>query len=165
MERNKRAFYWIAKVVELHPEMHDQRDWVQGLSKHQLSSFQVTEVLVGTRTVFCGSAQCIAGWSLAYEYGDVSVVLSDDFDQNRLFVRGEELPFDDIGDTAASVLGLTNQEADILFTSIPQECVDWPSLLRSLGDGEDIYSSVERHWLDETMSLSEIMDTISTTCY
>jgi len=163
MERNKKAFYWIAEALELHPEMHDQQDWVRGISKHQNRQFQSTEIFVGTKTVSCGSAQCIAGWSLAYEYGDVSVAPSTagGMNLNRLFVKGEELPFDDIGDTAAHILGLTEQESDILFTQIPQSFVDWPSLLRSLGDGEDIYSAIERHWLDESASVEEIMFVIS----
>ena len=171
MKRNKKAFYWVAEAIETYPQMHDQGQYVQGLAIGALGPssrptsmnrkvFVATEVFVGSQRVSCGATQCAAGWALAYEYGSLTVVA------DRVLVNsGESISFTAFGidKAAGEILGLDEEEATILFHNIPQEAVDWPRLLRSIGDGEDFDTAIFNSWLqemDDEQILAAIEDSI-----
>ncbi len=89
----------LRKVLEhltAHPDQHEQRHWW----------------LTDTDTA-CGTAGCIAGWTVALARPDLDVY--DDGDHRPILLPGEPLPVAHVCDTARALLGLPFTVAAALF--------------------------------------------------
>lgn len=135
MERDRELFYQIADAIEQNPSNHQQSTWMtwdtymddyRAKDVSELNSLTVNgEVIEG-----CGTTQCVAGWAWT------------------LAGRGRELAkamlegstSEGIMQPAACALGITDDEAEVLFISSAghTRSYDWPQVLRDLGDGKDM---------------------------
>lgn len=138
---NRKMFYNIADMIELHPLMHDQAKY---------SDLNEREVLNDSQVIKCGSAQCVAGWAIAIEHGQLLIDLGKD-----KFIAGDsEFSAGEMDREAAGILGMDFDDAYTVFHSIPQESVYWPGLLRAIGDGTPLYDAVEANWVDDVNEFS-----------
>ncbi len=162
MLRNAKLFYLIAEALEERPDLHDQTRW---FGVNDDDGYDLQEVFVAGRQVTCGTTQCIAGWAIALEGAVLGVddSLVDPETGSRcgefVVVRGlhegltecERIelavaPGPAMVRVAASLLGLTDADADRLFYELdPFDCIDWPAALRDIGDGADVEEALRRH--------------------
>jgi hypothetical protein len=113
-QRNVLLFQRTLDHIHTHPEQHDQKFWIRIPWETMPSS-------TGPQAFTCDTTGCFAGWAiLLTEHAPyfrirtgngasevVRVTASGEPDQDALPV--------DIQSTAITVLGITNDEADILF--------------------------------------------------
>lgn len=121
---NAQLFNDIANMIQKQPERYDQGTW--------------GSVRAG-RTLDCGTSHCIAGWAATLalpreawqpdEYGDYDDIVT---------VDGLERY---IGEWAGEVLGLSEEDAERLFSGgwQPEAGMTVPDALRAIGDGVDVY--------------------------
>jgi hypothetical protein len=132
LQRNSKLFYMIAEAIEEFPDLHSQEEWIEAESI--LSENGLLERFVAGRKVDCGTSQCIAGWAWVF----------DGRGRELASILGERSTQESVVGTGATLLGLTMQEADILFYTMHDgEWFDWPGALRAIGDGaEDIVATL-----------------------
>lgn len=132
--RNRKMFYQIADLIEFAPELHDQSRYVT--LDCNTTSFR-KDVIAGYE-VTCGTTQCIAGWAMQLDGGyeelllEMATVLGGCAD-------GEDSL--DVDKAAAGILGLNEEEAEHLFHCYDND-IDWPMVLRRIGDGEDVIDTL-----------------------
>jgi hypothetical protein len=112
---NIEVFKAVREKIATTPEAYDQEIWGRR-----------------DRDAPCGTACCIAGWACVLN-GDVSIE-----DARALGRNGEIGPNDNVrhvSDVASEALGLSADDADTLFTSLPEgEWDDYDD------DGEDVFA-------------------------
>lgn len=117
---NKDLFYRIAEQIESHPETFNMNTWYND----------------------CESTACIAGWAII-ESCPVDKLPGREIEESgedwlwRVMDEVVHEPFS-FAEEAAKLLGIDQQVADTLFYYADTYTVDFPTLLRKLGNGEDI---------------------------
>lgn len=145
-ELMKTHFRFVADLLEQRPELWNQEDWGRGL----------IEVTVGSRTIECGSAGCVAG-HLGASLGLKPrrfVVDSKEFVDWTYVEIPEDLPADfpvyfgsarqaSVGTLVGTMLGLNFGEWDALFSPdmMPAD-EDVSRMLREMADGFGLWEAM-----------------------
>ena len=153
-QRNSDLFFEIADVLDFYPHLYDQQTW-GGFDSHgetvQLPSGEEYDlILVGVEG--CSTTACLAGWAAAlsgwhptvWTNGDttlldwevvapVSLIPSDHYSTELVY------------DLARALLGITDSEAEELFSGTPGGCSDenrWTADdLRAIGKGRSVFTN------------------------
>jgi len=131
-ERNRELFHLVADAIEQNPDRHSQRTWMQTGVGYTPTIDQLTTAIVNGEVIEeCGTSQCVAGWVWTLEGNgrELADVINDGF-KGTPYIMGP----------AACALGISDQEAEVLFVNsyAYTEDYNWPNLLRDLGDGKDM---------------------------
>ena len=152
-QRNSDLFFEIADVLDFYPHLYDQQTW-GGFDSHgepvQLPSGEERDVmLVGVKG--CSTTACLAGWAAALSgwhptvWGDGAATFLDwhVVAPVPLIPSGHYLT-ELAHDVARALLGITDSEAEELFSSIPAGCSDenrWTADdLRAIGKGRSVFT-------------------------
>lgn len=150
MERNKELFYEIADAIEQNPGNHNQASWMNWDS--YMADFRNKEVTgLGSLTVngetieSCGTTQCVAGW--AWTLAGRGQELA------RMLFSGAES--NEITGPAACALGITDEEAEVLFVNSAGHTLNynWPQVLRDLGDGKDMRQAFGHNHIEDRLKI------------
>jgi hypothetical protein len=152
-QRNSDLFFEIADVLDFYPHLYDQQTWGRfdshGEPVHLPSGEEQDLMLVGVKG--CSTTTCLAGWAAAlsgwhptvWTNGDttlldwevvapVSLIPSDHYSTEMVY------------DLARALLGITDPEAEELFSGTPAGCsgaVRWTADdLRAIGKGRSVFT-------------------------
>jgi hypothetical protein len=161
-QRNSDLFFEIADVLDFYPHLYDQQTWggfdSRGETDQQPSGEEHDLMLVGVKG--CSTTVCLAGWAAALSGWHPTIYTSIDGDTTFLdgdttFLDWEvvaPVPLIPSGhyltelahDVARALLGITDSEAEELFSSIPAGCSDenrWTADdLRAIGKGRSVFT-------------------------
>ena len=161
-QRNSDLFFEIADVLDFYPHLYDQQTWggfdSRGETDQQPSGEDHDLMLVGVKG--CSTTVCLAGWAAALSGWHPTIYTSIDGDTTFLdgdttFLDWEvvaPVPLIPSGhyltelahDVARALLGITDSEAEELFSSIPAGCSDenrWTADdLRAIGKGRSVFT-------------------------
>lgn len=130
-KRNTAMFREIADVIELNPHRHHQPSWSSADVRDS-----VIKLPTGTKTVSCGTTQCVAGWAVALDeenYGINHVGAAFNYTTNTR---------SNFTEAGADILGLSETEANRLFFHYSEPPMGWPRALRAIGEGIDIQEAL-----------------------
>ena len=131
-KRNRDLFYRIADQIEKEPTSYDQGFWCVTQAEYiEELRFEVEfgdatqeklDRALDVPASECGTVACVAGWACFLTSGSTMV------------------PLDGWTRSARELLGLSSQEADLLFcdTWKPRPGLTVPEALRKLGDGASV---------------------------
>lgn len=151
--RNEELFYKIAAAIEERPMAWNQNAWVAYLNPETGESR--SEVRVEQLDEWCETSYCIAGWAMH--------LTSDkplEFLQNDGWGEEETIDIDwkgDIFDKARNLLGLSDEEAHLLFLGgfhqsdrlmprHPETVAEVADALRAIGRGETLLKALPSWW-------------------
>ncbi len=162
-QRNSDLFFEIADVLDFYPHLYDQQTWggfdSRGETDQQPSGEDHDLMLVGVKG--CSTTVCLAGWAAALS-GWHPTIYTSSIDGDTTFLDGDTtfldwevvapVPLIPSGhyltelahDVARALLGITDSEAEELFSSIPAGCSDenrWTADdLRAIGKGRSVFT-------------------------
>ena len=146
--RNTRLFDLIATVLEVKPRLYNQGTWGEFLpteEQEEAAFDQFQENLDNSDPRWrklkaakeCETSLCVAGHAAALSGFHPVLTCNDDLDWGQVSKKRDVSH--DVGEPVAQVardlLGLTDEEADILFEASNQTT---PQLLRAYGRGKEI---------------------------
>ena len=162
-QRNSDLFFEIADVLDFYPHLYDQQTWggfdSHGEPVHLHPGEGHDLMLVGVKG--CSTTVCLAGWAAALS-GWHPTIYTSSIDGDTTFLDGDTtfldwevvapVPLIPSGhyltelahDVARALLGITDSEAEELFSSIPAGCSDenrWTADdLRAIGKGRSVFT-------------------------
>jgi len=138
---NRKRLYQIADVIETYPERHDQDSWIENDDGEAESS-----VIYNGEEISCGTTQCVAGWALILNNGGLQAVDSSSVSDEYIFAGNSTASAYSIMHDAASILGLSEDDAHTLFYASDiddYESFDMPRVLREIADGRPVVDAVD----------------------
>lgn len=119
LTRNSDLLRAVARQIREHPETYNQHVWA------------------------CGTQACIAGWAVLLSGGRIGSA-NDTWGESVLdhaFLDDDEVG-EHVGDAAERLLGLTADEATVLFAGFwePLAELTVPEALEKIADGADIFA-------------------------
>ena len=152
-QRNSDLFFEIADVLDFYPHLYNQQTW-GGFDSHgetvQLPSGEEHDlILVGVEG--CSTTACLAGWAAALSGWHPTVCTDSDttlLDWQVVapvpLIPSDHYSTEMVYDVARALLGITDSEAEELFSSIPAGCSDenrWTADdLRAIGKGRSVFT-------------------------
>ncbi|MBO0676907.1 hypothetical protein JRC04_05480 [Mycolicibacterium sp. S2-37] len=112
-ERNIAALIAVRSLIKNSPDKHDQKQWVNIVP-------DLVKIDGELKYATCGTSACVAGWAAAINGAKYLITPFTDFDEDDKVYR-PNMVIDKKGqqhcieDYAQEVLGLTNEEAELLF--------------------------------------------------
>ena len=154
-QRNSDLFFEIADVLDFYPHLYNQHTW-GGFDSHggsvQLPSGKEKErdvMLIGVKG--CSTTACLAGWAAAlsgwhptvWTNGDTTFLNWQDVAPVSL-IPSDHYSTELVYDLARALLGITDSEAEELFSGMPSGCSDehrWTADdLRAIGKGRSVFT-------------------------
>ena len=152
-QRNSDLFFEIADVLDFYPHLYDQQTWggfdSRGEPVHLPSGEEQDLMLVGVKG--CSTTACLAGWAAALSGWHPTVWINGDttFLDWQVVAPVSLIPSDHystelVYDLARALLGITDSEAEELFSGTPAGCSDKNRLtaddLRAIGKGRSVFT-------------------------
>lgn len=116
--RNAELLRKVADAIEANPDHYYQGSWCENDNTEEVDYTDVP--FVADPKNHCGTQACVAGWA-------VQLTPPEN--------RPDEI---DIADAAQTLLGLTDDEAEMLFSGGCDPNIGMPALLRALANGSDL---------------------------
>ena len=152
-ERNSDLFFEIADVLDFYPHLYDQQTWggfdSPGDPVHLPSGEEQDLMLVGVKG--CSTTACLAGWAAALSgwhptgWTDGDTTLLDwEVVAPMSLIPSDHYSTELVYDLARALLGITDSEAEELFSGTPAGCSDknrWTADdLRAIGKGRSVFT-------------------------
>ena len=151
-ERNSDLFFEIADVLDFYPHLYDQGTCGEFLLPSRISHPQyLNRGLVeignyGTTTCVAGWAAALSGWHPTTEYHHQRKVTLLDWSTVAAMplTPSDHHSAEPVLDLAQKLLGITNSEADELFSGMPSGCSEdhrWTADdLRAISKGRSVFA-------------------------
>ena len=152
-QRNSDLFFEIADVLDFYPHLYNQQTWggfdSQGEPVQLPSGEERNVMLVGVKG--CSTTACLAGWAAAlsgwhptvWTNGDTTTLHWDVVAPTSL-IPSDHYSTEMVSDIARALLGITDSEAEELFSGMPSGCSDehrWTADdLRAIGKGRSVFT-------------------------
>ena len=152
-QRNSDLFFEIADVLDFYPHLYNQQTW-GGFDSHgetvQLPSGEEHDlILLGVEG--CSTTACLAGWAAALSGWHPTVWTNGDttlLDWEVVapvpLIPSDHYSTEMVYDLARALLGITDPEAEELFSGTPAGCsgaVRWTADdLRAIGKGRSVFT-------------------------
>jgi len=152
-QRNSDLFFEIADVLDFYPHLYNQQTWggfdSHGKTVHLPSGEEHDLILVGVEG--CSTTACLAGWAAALSGWHPTVCTDSDttlLDWQVVapvpLIPSDHYSTEMVYDIARALLGITDSEAEELFSSTPAGCsgaVRWTADdLRAIGKGRSVFT-------------------------
>lgn len=133
-----KLLYEVAEMVEAYPESYNQMVWVQDAAEESDVSWDQVALVELVQNPSCGTTACIAGWVVAIATA-----------------QGARLGLDP-GRQAASILGLADDDARLLFDAAwkPRSDLTVPDALRAIADGATV-DEVTAQWFHDAGAVTD----------